>query len=119
MDPDIINYDNQNNPIIFFFKVFIGVVGGIIIGALIDTLCRNIQNENIDWTQRNLLKSLLFFIIQITINIIVLLLLCIIFPVKFIEWFQLTISGALFAVLLFTAQRNLIDNTLRITLLLS
>lgn len=109
------NYDTPDNPLLFFCKVFIGVVGGLVLGSIIDWVFRTLQKDNIDWKTRSLFKSILYFILQISLNIIILLFLCIIFPVQFIEWLQLTVSGALFAVLLFLAQRNLVDNTLRIT----
>jgi hypothetical protein len=32
-----------------------------------------------------------------------------------VPWLQLSISGALFSVLLFVSQRNLVDNALRLT----
>lgn len=109
------NYDTPDNPLLFFCKVFIGVVGGLVLGSIIDWVFRTLQKDDIDWSRRSLLKSILYFILQISLNIIILLFLCIFFPIRFIEWLQLTVSGALFAVLLFLAQRNLVDNTLRIT----
>ena len=110
------NYDTPENPLFFFCKVFIGVVGGLVLGSIIDWIFRTLQKEdNINWKTRNLSKSIFYFLLQISLNIIILLFLCIIFPIRFIEWLQLTVSGALFAVLLFLVQRNLVDNTLRIT----
>ena len=109
------NYDTPDNPLLFFCKVFIGVVGGLVLGSIIDWVFRILQKDDRDWKTRSLLKSILYFILQISVNIIILLFLCIIFPIRFIEWLQLTVSGALFAVLLFLVQRNLVDNTLRIT----
>jgi hypothetical protein len=114
---DMINYDQSDKPLVFFSKVSFGVIGGLVLGALIDTVCNKLQNDNsVEWRQRSIYKSILFFIIQIVLNIMILLFLCLVFPEQFIKWFQLTISGALFAVLLFAVQRNLIDNSLRITL---
>ena len=105
------NYDDPIHPLHFILKVSIGVIGGLILGALIDTSCRKLQNE----TEPNRYKAILFFIIQIFINIILLLILSCVFQNQFIKWFQLTISGALFAVLLFAVQTNLINNSLRIS----
>lgn len=112
---DMINYDQSNKPFIFLFKVSFAVIGGLVLGSIIDTLCRKLQNDNIEWEQRSKYKSFLFFIIQIILNIIILLVLCNVYPNNFLKWFQLTISGALFAVLFFAVQQNLINNTLRIT----
>jgi hypothetical protein len=36
------------------------------------------------------------------------------FPLRFLEWLQLTISGSLFATILFITQQNLVNNSLRI-----
>jgi hypothetical protein len=115
-DDDMLNYDNSTHPLVFLGKVSFAVIGGLILGSIIDTSCRKIQNDDIIvWKQRNIGKALLFFLIQVLVNIIVLLILCSIYPNKFIKWFQLSISGALFAVLFFSVQRNLLDNSLRIS----
>ena len=113
---DFMNYDQADYPFIFLCKVSIGVTGGLVLGSLIDTITRKVQNDTMEWKQRSLQKSLLFFIIQVVLNILVLLVLCNLYPTKFIKWFQLTVSGALFAVLLFAVQQNLINNSLRITM---
>lgn len=112
---EMLNYDNPDSPFIFFIKVFAGVLGGLCIGSLIDSLCRILQKDNLfDWRERELKNSILYFIIQIFINIIILLFLSVIFPLRFIEWLQLTISGSLFIALLFITQQNLVNNSLRI-----
>ena len=112
---EMLNYDNPDNPFIFFIKVFAGVLGGLCIGSLIDSLCRILQKDNLfDWRERELKNSILYFMIQIFINIIILLFLSVIFPLRFIEWLQLTISGSLFIALLFITQQNLVNNSLRI-----
>ena len=113
---DEFEYDQANKPFMFLFKVSFGVIGGLVLGSIIDSICRTLQNEdNLQWKQRSIYKSFLFFIIQIILNISILLILCQVYPTKFLKWFQLTISGALFAVLLFAVQQNLINNSLRIT----
>lgn len=111
---EMLDYDNPNRPIIFFIKVFCGVLGGLCLGSLIDSLCRILQKDDIDWRQRPFVKSLIFFLIQIALNIIILLVICMIFPLTFLEWLQLTISGSLFAAILFITQQNLVNNALRI-----
>jgi hypothetical protein len=111
----MLDYDNPNRPFVFFIKVFIGVLGGLCLGSLIESLCRALQKEEAsDWRQRPYVKSLLFFLFQIALNIIVLLIICMIFPLTFLEWLQLTISGSLFAAILFITQQNLVNNALRI-----
>ena len=111
----MLDYDNPNRPTVFFFKVFAGVLGGLCLGSLIDSICRVLQKDDAsDWRQRPYVKSLLFFLMQIALNIIVLLIICMIFPLTFLEWLQLTISGSLFAAILFIAQHNLVNNALRI-----
>jgi hypothetical protein len=111
----MLNYDNASRPTVFFLKVFAGVLGGLCLGSLIDSLCRMLQKEDApDWRQRSYVKSLLFFLMQIALNIIILLIICWIFPLTFLEWLQLTISGSLFAAILFIAQHNLVNNALRI-----
>jgi hypothetical protein len=111
---EMLNYDNTDRPFIFFYKVCAGVLGGLCIGSLIDSLCRSLQKGEFDWRQRNIKTSIIYFMIQITINIIILLLLCMLFPLRFLEWLQLTISGSLFATILFITQQNLVNNSLRI-----
>lgn len=112
---EMLNYDNPDNPFIFFIKVFAGVLGGLCIGSIIDSLCRILQKDNLtDWRERDFKTALLYFMIQIIINIIILLFLSVIFPLRFIEWLQLTISGSLFVALLFITQQNLVNNSLRI-----
>ncbi len=112
---DMLNYDNPDRPFVFFIKVFCGVLGGLCLGSLIDSLCRVLQKDDpSDWRQRSYAKSILFFLIQIALNIIILLIICMIFPLTFLEWLQLTISGSLFAAILFIAQQNLVNNSLRI-----
>jgi hypothetical protein len=111
----MLDYDNPNRPTVFFFKVFAGVLGGLCLGSLIDSLSRALQKDDpSDWRQRPFVKALLFFLIQIALNIIVLLIICMIFPLTFLEWLQLTISGSLFAAILFITQQNLVNNALRI-----
>ena len=112
---EMLGYDNPDRPFVFFLKVFAGVLGGLCLGSLIDSLCRTIQKDDLfDWRQRELTKAILYFMLQISINIIVLLLICTIFPLHFLEWLQLTISGSLFGAILFITQQNLVSNALRI-----
>jgi hypothetical protein len=112
---DLLQNDNPGKPFLFFIKVFASVIAGLCLGSVIDSLCRILQKDNIlDWRERSIKKSILFFIIQISINIIIILILCNLFPIKFLEWLQLSISGSFFATLLFITQQNLVNNTLRI-----
>jgi hypothetical protein len=111
---EIISYDNVNQPSEFFIKVSAAVLGGLCLGSLIDSTCRTFQKGAFDWRQRDFSSSILYFIIQIAINICILLFLARLFPIRFVEWLQLTISGSLFGTLLFATQQNLVNNALRI-----
>jgi uncharacterized membrane protein len=98
----------------FFVSCFLSVCVGLILGGLVNSVTTKIQNDPDDWTQRTFNKALLYLIVQISINIL-LLSIIIHFNKHFVLWFQLTVSGALFSVLLFTSQKNLVDNVLRLT----
>ena len=40
------DYDQENKPFLFFVKVSFAVIGGLVLGSLIDTLCRKLQNDD-------------------------------------------------------------------------
>jgi uncharacterized BrkB/YihY/UPF0761 family membrane protein len=112
---ELFGYENPNQPFVFFLKVFAGVLGGLCLGSLIDSLCRTIQKDDLfDWRNRELTKAILYFMIQITINILVLLVISFVFPLRFLQWLQLTISGSFFSSIFFITQQNLVSNALRI-----
>jgi hypothetical protein len=89
------------------------VLGGLLLGGFIDAAVRKIQKDG-EWEERKFSKALYYFFLQSSINIAVLLLLAKTFP-HFVSWLQLSVSGALFSVLLFAGQRNLFDNALKVT----
>jgi hypothetical protein len=107
------NFDRKDQTVLFFSISMATVCIGLILGGVIDATVRKIQGEK-EWKERKYLNALSFFLLQASINIIILILLTKT-TVYFLPWFQLSVSGALFAVLLFIAQRNLVDNSLRIT----
>ena len=107
------NFDHKENTAKFFVIALSTVVFGLVFGGVIDASVRKAQGDG-DWKTRKWARSLQYFLIQASINILVL----ITFTkstIYFVPWFQLSVSGALFAVLLFASQRNLTDNALRIT----
>ena len=109
-----INFDHKENNAIFFCICFLSVTIGLSLGGIIDSVVRNLQKDDENWKNRKYNRSLSFFILQSSINIFVLMLFTK-SSIYFVPWLQLSVSGALFAVLLFTSQRNLVDNALRIT----
>jgi hypothetical protein len=112
---ELFGYENPNQPFVFFIKVFSGVLGGLCLGSLIDSICRTIQKDDLfDWRHREFTKAILYFIIQISINILVLLVISFVFPLRFLQWLQLTISGSFFSSIFFITQQNLVSNALRI-----
>lgn len=107
------NFDHKEKSVYFFGICFATVVFGLVLGGSVDSLVRKIQDDG-EWKERKYGKALNYFLLQASINILLLLMFTK-STIYFIPWFQLSVSGALFAVLLFTAQKNLADNALRIT----
>lgn len=109
-----LNFDHKENIYKFFLISLLTVITGLSIGGLLDSFVRKMQKGEDDWKQRRYRKALGFFLLQASLNIAIL----ISFTRStelFIPWFQLSVSGALFSVLLFASQRNLVDNVLRLT----
>jgi hypothetical protein len=109
-------YDRANSTPLFGVRTMGAVVAGLLAGGLIDLAVRKLQDEDAEapWQRRKYSRAFAYFVIQASLNIALLLFLVRFYP-KFTQWFQLSISGALFGVLLFSVQRNLADNALRIT----
>lgn len=108
-----INFDHKES-IPKFFAIALGtIVLGLVLGGVIDALTRKLQKDG-EWQARKYSRALQYFLLQASLNIALLIALA-----KssryFVPWFQLSVSGALFAVLLFSSQRNLLDNALRVT----
>jgi hypothetical protein len=108
------DFDHKNKIIEFFLICFLSVTIGLFIGGTVDSTVRKMEKDEDDWRNRSYNRSLLYFVLQASINIAILILFTK-SSIYFMPWLQLSISGALFAVLLFTTQRNLVDNALRIT----
>jgi hypothetical protein len=108
------NFDHQESSAIFFGISIASVTIGLALGGFIDATVRKFQKDDDDWKNRKFSKALGFFFVQTSLNIILLLSLTKMSK-SFVPWLQLTVSGALFSVLLFTTQRNLVDNVLRLT----
>lgn len=107
------NFDHKDRAVDFFAISLGAVAGGLFLGAVVDAAVRKLQRDG-DWKERHLGKSAAYFVLQCSLNITILLLLTR-FISSFHAWLQLSLAGALFSVLLFTAQRNLVDNALRLT----
>lgn len=108
-----INFDHKENTVKFFRTCLVTVLGGLLLGGFIDAVVRKLQNDK-EWEERMLSKAAFYFFLQSSLNITVLLILAKTFP-DFVSWLQLSVSGALFSVLLFAGQRNLFDNALKVT----
>jgi hypothetical protein len=106
-----INFDHKEHLGAFFMLAFSSVVFGLLLGGVIDTSFRKVQNDESEKTYG---RSVAYFALQASVNILVLMTLTK-STIYFLPWLQLSVSGALFAVLLFTSQRNLVDNANRIT----
>lgn len=107
------NFDHKELSIEFFCICLATVIFGLILGGIVDTGVRKLQKDG-EWKERKYFKTLSYFLLQSSINILILLLFTKSFK-YFITWLQLSVSGALFSVLVFTSQRNLVDNVLRLT----
>jgi len=108
------NFDHKELSIEFFSISLSTVLLGLILGGVIDASVRKLQNDDGEWRNRKYKRALFFFLFQSSLNILVLLCLTK-SSTYFVPWLQLSVSGALFSVLLFTSQRNLVDNSLRLT----
>jgi hypothetical protein len=109
-----VNFDHNESALGFYGICLASVTGGLVIGGFVDAIVRKFQKDDENWKTRNLNRAIGFFVFQATLNIFILFSFARLNK-SFVPWLQLTISGALFAVLLFTAQRNMVDNILRIT----
>jgi hypothetical protein len=109
-----VNFDREESVFLFFGISIASVTVGLALGGFIDATVRKFQKDDDDWKNRKFNKALGFFLVQASLNILLLISLTRLNK-NFVSWLQLTVSGALFAVLLFTAQRNLVDNVLRLT----
>lgn len=108
-----LNFDHKDVPLEFFAINLAAVSGGLVLGASVDTCFRKLQKDGA-WQERRAGKAAAFFALQATANILFFLILVRSLSF-FLPWLQLSMSGALFSVLFFAGQRNLIDNALRIT----
>jgi hypothetical protein len=110
---DLYDFDHKKYSLHFFLIALITVIAGLVLGGIIDASVRKLQKEG-EWERRKWTNAFGYFLLQASINIVILMTLTKT-TTYFLQWFQLSVSGALFAVLLFTAQKNLADNALRIT----
>ena len=109
-----INFDHKENTLLFVSICLASVVVGLLVGGAIDAAVRKVQQDDEDWRQRTWMRAAVFFAMQVKINIALLLVLTKSTNL-FVPWLQLSVAGALFAVLLFAGQRNMTSNVLRLT----
>lgn len=109
-------YDRSDSGPLFGLRALGGIAAGLLAGGLIDASVRGLQKEDGEapWQRRKYARAAAFFVVQALFNIGLLLCLVRALP-NFTRWFQQSVSGALFAVVLFSVQRNLADNALRMT----
>jgi hypothetical protein len=108
------NFDRTESTPMFIGISFVSVIVGLTLGGFLDGLIRKQQNDDDNWRNRDFGRAMVFFFAQALVVILVLFLFTKLND-SFVPWLQLSISGALFSVLLFTSQRNLVDNVLRLT----
>jgi hypothetical protein len=108
------NFDRRENSLVFFSLCFVSVTAGLLVGGVLDSIVRKVQRDTDDWRDRQVGRAAAFFGLQVVLNILLLLVLTKTND-QFVRWLQLSVAGALFAVLLFAAQRNLANNVLRLT----
>lgn len=108
----------STNRYIFFRNTILACVFALFIGGLINSFsCEVLKHLQIDPKNEKSVvyhKALIGFSFQL-ITIIVFLLVCVQINKNFIAFMQLTVSGILFSVLLFSVQYNLFDNAMTLT----
>ena len=108
------DFDRKESSIQFVGICMASVVIGLTLGGIIDATVRKVQKDDDIFENRKYGRAFTYFLAQAFFNILVLLLFTKASK-NFVPWLQLSVSGALFGVLLFSAQRNLVNNVLRIT----
>ena len=109
-------FDAADNAPVFVLRACSAVAVGLGVGAVLDAAARRAQGAeaNGDFRTRHRSRAFVFFALQTLMNILVLLWIMRAFP-RFTEFFQLSVCGALFGIVMFCVQRNLADNALAIT----
>lgn len=113
---DFNRFDSAENAPVFVFRASMSVVVGLLLGAVLDTAARHTQGADADkdFRVRSRARAAMFFSLQTLLNIGVLLGILRFYP-RFTEFFQLSVCGALFGIVLFSVQRNLAENALAVT----
>lgn len=107
--PKFAKGETENN-VIFLRNCLVGSLIALVIGAVIDNsfaAALGKGNSNRGW-------AILFFLTQLTVNIMLLFALCK-YSRSFLYWIQITTSGLLFTVLLFLVQHTLAATALSAT----
>ena len=109
-------FDHADHAASFVVRASAAVAAGLVLGAALDAATRKLQGADAtkDFRERQRARALAFFVVQTLLNIAVLLAGMRAFP-RFTEFFQLSVCGALFGIVLFSVQRNLADNALCVT----
>ena len=107
-------FDKSDNAYVFFALTFASVGVALLVGSLVDTCVRKLQNDPNDFKSRSKLKAFGYFALQTFVNVFIFLMLVRFVP-NFTKWLQLSISGALFAVVFFLSQKNWTENVNALT----
>ena len=92
----------------FVLYLSVASVLGLLVGAIVDNSINKVQGTHTAdrWQCGG------FFAVQLLINIVLLYIINALVPKGFIPWMLITLSGFLFALLLFTVQQTLSQNAL-------
>jgi hypothetical protein len=113
---DFNTFDRTDQPQLFVLRASGAVVVGLLLGGAVDAAARRLQGTDASkaFSERNRARAGIVFGAQAFLDILLLLAILRVYP-RFTEFFQLSICGALFGIVLFSVQRNLAENALCLT----
>ncbi len=103
--------NETSRPSILVFNSLISASVALVVGAFIDNLVKKIQDHNLKQNKCDRKTALVYFSLQLVINIIFITIVSQLFQ-KFVPWLQLTVSGLIFSVMIFSVQQNFAKNIL-------